>query len=162
VKRTIIYPGTFDPITLGHLDVIEDCTYLFDKVIVAIMINKKKKPMFSEKERLAIIRESVQESGFEYDANIEVISFHGLTTVLAKERGAVAMVRGLRLTTEYEVELNLALNNQKLAPKIRTVFLPPHQEHINISSSAFREILSFNEKDILEQYVPQAVLRRIK
>lgn len=157
MKKIAVYPGTFDPITLGHLDVIKASSVIFDKAIVAILINPKKKPMFSEEERLIMIEGSLQENGL---TNIETASFHGLTVEFVHHVKAIAIIRGLRLVMDYEAELDISFNNRILAGEIYTVFIPPLQEHIHIRSSTVRELLLFGKKD-LEKYVPEIVLKKI-
>lgn len=114
--------------------------------------------MFSEEKRLAMINQAINDDDI---ANVRVTSFHGLTVKLAHQVNAVAIIRGLRLTTEYEVELNISFNNRMLNGNLYTVFIAPLQEHIHISSSAVRELVSFGETD-LSFYVPEEVLRQIK
>ena len=157
MRKIAVYPGTFDPITLGHLDVIEASSIIFDKVFVTILVNPKKKPMFSEEERMAMIKESLQENGL---TNVETASFHGLTVKFVSQVKAITIIRGLRLTTEYEVELNISFNNRILNNNIFTIFIAPLQEHVHISASVVRELLLFGEKN-LGEYVPKAVLKRI-
>ncbi len=158
MQRIALYPGTFDPITLGHLDVIRTAAAIFDEVIVALLINPKKKPMFSEEKRLAMIRQAVDDNNI---ANVRITSFHGLTVELACQEKAIAIIRGLRLTTEYEVELNISFNNRVLSGSLYTVFIAPLQEHIHISSSVVRELVSFGRTNLAE-YVPKAVLKQIE
>ena len=158
MQKIALYPGTFDPITLGHLDVIKTASAIFDKVVVALLINPKKKPMFSKEKRLIMIKEVVSDNNL---ANIQIASFAGLTVDLAYREGAIAIIRGLRLTTEYEVELNISFNNRVLNSGIYTVFIAPLQKHIHISSSAVRELISFGRTALLG-YVSESVLRQIK
>lgn len=153
-KRIAIYPGTFDPITLGHMGVIKESSRLFDKVIVGLLVNPAKKPRFTEDKRKTMIEESVADAGLD---RVEVKTFKGLAVQLARQEKAIVMIRGLRMTTEYEAELNLALNNQVVGPDITTIFVPPRQEHLHITSTVVRELLSLGYTD-LDNYVPQAVL----
>ncbi len=156
-EKIAVYPGTFDPMTLGHLDVVRISAAIFDKVVVALLVNPKKKPLFSEKERMAMVEESIKEIGI---ANVQTTSFNGLTIELAREEKAVAIIRGLRLITDYEAELGISFNNYVLAREVYTVFVPPLQEHVHISSSMVRELLSFGKTD-LSKYVPRAALKHI-
>lgn len=158
MKKIAVYPGTFDPLTLGHLDVIQAGAKLFDEVIVAILENPQKKPMFSEEERMAMLVETLKENGL---GNVRVLSFHGLTVELARRERAICIIRGLRLMTDFEAELVLSFNNLILAPEIQTIFIPPRKEHIHISSSVVRELLHFGRTD-LEGYVPSAVLVHLR
>ncbi len=157
MKKTAVYPGTFDPITLGHLDVIQASAAIFDGVVVGLLINPQKKPMFSEEERLVMIEESVKELGL---TNVWIKSFKGLTVELVRQEKALAIIRGLRLTTEYEVELNISFNNRILDGDIYTILVAPLQKHIHISSSTVRELISFGRMD-LGDYLPSAVLKFI-
>src|SRR6188768_2005990 len=115
---TAIYPGSFDPITFGHLDVMERAAKLFDKLIVAVAHNDEKKPLFSADERMRLIRESINSR-----PNIEVVSFGGLLVDFAQKSGATAVVRGLRAVTDFEYEFQMALMNKTLSPDLETVFL---------------------------------------
>jgi len=157
MKKIAIYPGTFDPITLGHLDVIQASSAIFDEVVVGLLINPQKKPMFSQEERLEMIEESVKECRM---TNVRVECFAGLTVELARREGAMAIIRGLRLTTEYEVELNISFNNRLLDDGIYTILVAPLQQHIHISSSVVRELLSFKRTE-LDKYLSEAVIAHI-
>lgn len=157
MKRIAVYPGTFDPITFGHLDIIEASAALFDEVVVGLLINSQKKPLFTVEERLKLINDSVRDCGLQ---NVRSVYFDGLAVDLAVEQKAVAIIRGLRLTTEYEAELNLIFNNRILNENIVPVLIPPRQEHIHISSSAVRELLKYGNLR-LDKYVPFPVLEFI-
>lgn len=158
MSKIALYPGTFDPITLGHMDVIEAGSTIFDEVIVALLINPRKEPMFSEAERLLMIEESIKETGL---TNVRALTFHGLTVDLAHREKAIAIMRGLRLVMDYEAELDISFNNRILANNVHTVFIPSTQAHIHIRSSTVRELLSFGAKDKLGLYVPKPVLRHL-
>ena len=133
-----IYPGSFDPITLGHLDIIERGAKLFDQVIVAVLCNPSKSPLFSAEKRINQIRESTQ-----HLKNIEVDSFTGLTVEYAKSRQASVLLRGLRVLSDFEKELQMAHTNQTLWDGIETVFLATTKEYIFLSSSIVKEIAQF-------------------
>ncbi len=134
-QRFAIYPGTFDPITHGHLDIIQRATPLFDKVFVTLALNSDKSPLFSTDERLQMIRDSVQ--GIE---GVEVTHFDGLLVNFAQEIGAKAIIRGLRAISDFEYEFQIALMNRKLWHGIDTVFLMPDDKYTYLSSSIVREI----------------------
>lgn len=153
--RRAIYPGTFDPITNGHLDVIERAIVLFDEIIVAVARNSAKTPMFSEEERLDMIRESL--AGY---PTVSVDLLTGLTVDYAIAKDSRAIIRGLRAVTDFEYEFQIALMNRKLAPSVSTVFLMPHERYTYLSSSIIREVAR-HQQDISE-FVPPAVSRRLK
>ncbi|HUS13436.1 MAG TPA: pantetheine-phosphate adenylyltransferase, partial [Chloroflexia bacterium] len=135
--RIAIYPGTFDPITNGHLDIARRAGHLFDRVILVVVENTQKRPIFSVEQRKTLIREVLRE--FDH-SQFEVDSSAGLTVDYARRVGAVAIVRGLRVLTDFEWELQLALINNRLAPDIETVCLMTAQEHSFLSSSVVREL----------------------
>jgi pantetheine-phosphate adenylyltransferase len=137
-KVIAIYPGSFDPITLGHLDIMERGCKLFEKVIVAVLRNPNKTPLFTVEERLDQIRRSTQ-----HLSNVEVVSFEGLTVHYAKMRNATVLLRGLRVLSDFEMELQMAYINQTLMGEIETVFLPASNEYSFLSSSVVKEIAKF-------------------
>jgi len=156
--RTAVYPGTFDPITNGHLDIVERAGRLFDKLIVLIVVNPNKRPIFDVEQRKALIQEAVRK--FDH-CKIEVDSFQGLTTEYARRAGALAMVRGLRVLTDFEWEFQLALINDKLAPEIETVCLMTDQKHSFLSASIVRELAQYGSKD-LDNLVPPHVAAALR
>jgi pantetheine-phosphate adenylyltransferase len=158
--RIAIYPGTFDPITNGHLDIAGRAGRLFDKVIIVVVENPNKRPIFSVEERKTMIREAVR--GLDH-SQIEVDSFHGLTIDYARQVGARAIVRGLRLLTDFEWELQLALINDKLAPEVETVCLMTSQEHSFLSASVVRELAQYGSASLPDLVPPHvaAALRRV-
>lgn len=133
--KIAIYPGTFDPITYGHIDVIERAREIFDRVIVTVARNTAKDSLFTERERVAMIREVIKPY-----RNVTVESFAGLLVEFAKSRKATAIVRGLRAVSDFEYEFQMALTNRKLADGITTVFLMPHEKYTYLNSSIVREI----------------------
>ncbi|QSQ15258.1 MULTISPECIES: pantetheine-phosphate adenylyltransferase [Myxococcus] len=132
-----IYPGSFDPLTNGHLSLIQRSLKMFDKVIVAIAVNPKKTPLFTEDERRDLIREAVQ------DPRVEVDAFHGLLVDYVRRRGGSVIVRGLRAVSDFEYEFQLANMNRKLAPTVETVFMMTGEDYFYISSQLVREVASF-------------------
>ncbi len=155
MKRTAIYPGTFDPITNGHVDVIERACEMFDKVYVVIAINSKKQTLFTEEERMHMIRESLH-----HLHNVEVISHHKLTVEIAAEKGAIAIVRGIRAVSDFEYEFQIALMNRKLAPNVYTVFLTPHEKYTYLNSSIIREMARYGKFE--SGFVPKIVEKFLK
>jgi pantetheine-phosphate adenylyltransferase len=137
-----VYPGSFDPITNGHLDIVERATAVFDRLVVAVLENPKKAPLLAVDERIAIIRAALAAVAAPAD-RIEVAAFDGLTVEFAKRQGATAIVRGLRAISDFESEMQLAHNNRVLAPGIDTVFFMTSAENSYVSSSLVKEIASF-------------------
>jgi len=135
VSKNAIYPGTFDPITKGHSDLVERASRLFDLVIVAVAANPGKQSLFSLEERLELARTAL--AGY---ANVEVCSFDGLLVEFAREKQAQVILRGLRAVSDFDYEFQLAGMNRKLAPDVETLFLTPAEQYSNISSSLVREI----------------------
>lgn len=152
--RVALYPGSFDPLTNGHLDILSRARRLSDRVIVAILENDAKTPLFSVAERLEMIREILQE-----DPTTPVRSFSGLLVDFAREVGATLLVRGLRAVSDYEYELQMALMNRRLAPSIETVFLMAKEEYSYVSSRLVKEVARL--KGDLSGLVPGSVQRRL-
>lgn len=136
----VIYPGSFDPITIGHLDIIKRLDQMFDEVVVAILINEAKHSLFSIKERKQLIEEEIEENKLE---NIKVKTFEGLLVDFAKKENSKTIVRGIRAVTDYEYEINIAQFNNKLYPGLETIFLLSDPKFSFISSSGIRELASF-------------------
>ncbi len=157
--RIAIYPGTFDPITNGHLDILERAMKLFDKVIITIARNSSKSPLFTEEERLDLIRRVV--APFK---NVEVDSFDGLLVEYARKQNASAVVRGLRAISDFEYEFQMALMNRKLSESLVTVFLMPNEKYTYLNSSIVREIarLGGNINGFVPPEVQQALEQKLK
>jgi pantetheine-phosphate adenylyltransferase len=154
--RTAVYPGSFDPLTNGHLDVVERALGIFDRLIVAVAANPdKRQPLFSVEERMELISAALQ--GWD---RVEVSSFTGLTVEYARSRGANTLVKGLRAYSDFDAELQQALMNRKLAPDIHTVFLMSSFAHIYVSSSILKDIASYGGN--VSDLVPQAVAKALK
>jgi len=154
-KKIAIYPGTFDPITNGHIDIVDRARKMFDEVIISIAQNPKKTPLFSVEERKGMIRESIVSL-----ENIEVDAFEGLLVQYASMRNAIAIIRGLRAISDFEYELQMAMMNRKLREKIITVFLMPHENYIYLNSSIVKEVASFGED--VSHLVPEIVVKKLK
>lgn len=148
--KTAIYPGSFDPITKGHLDILKNASEIFDKVIIAVAHNGEKKGFLTVDERVKLIKESIKE----FD-NVEVDSFEGLTIEYAKKHGAEVLIRGLRAVSDFEYEMQLSQTNSALCSDIKTVFLTTKPKYNFISSSTIKEILN-NGGDI-SKFVPECV-----
>ena len=142
MNSVAVYPGSFDPITNGHLDIIERATNVFERLIVAVLANPRKAPLLDVETRVRVIREALRDDGAPHD-RIEVEAFDGLTVDLCRARGAGAIVRGLRAISDFETELQLAHNNRVLAPEIDTVFFMTAVANGYVSSSLVREIAAF-------------------
>lgn len=153
--RTAIYPGSFDPVTLGHLDIIERSAGLFDRVVIGVLTNSQKTPMFSPEERVEMLRQVT--AGF---PNVEVESFSGLTVDFARKSGAKFMIRGLRAVTDFEYELQLSHTNREIAPDIDTIFFTTGINFGYISSSVTKEIASYGGD--ISRFVPPLVEERVK
>ncbi|QXP86432.1 pantetheine-phosphate adenylyltransferase [Methylococcus capsulatus] len=135
---TAIYPGTFDPITLGHADLVGRASRIFDRVILAVAESKAKTPLFDFGERLALAREAVAEM-----PNVEVVGFNSLLVDCARTHGATVILRGLRAVSDFEFEFQMAGMNRSLGPEIETIFLTPGESYAFLSSSVIREIAKF-------------------
>jgi pantetheine-phosphate adenylyltransferase len=133
--KIAVYPGSFDPITFGHIDVVERAIEIFDRVIITVARNSSKQPVFSTEERVALISEAVK--GY---PSVEVDTFDGLIVDYARSRNAAALLRGLRAVSDFEYEFQMALMNRKLASEIATVFLMPHEKFTYLNSSIVREL----------------------
>ena len=157
-NRKAIYPGTFDPITNGHLDVIARAAELFDEVIIALARNSTKSPLFSEEERIALCKEAIEEA-FPTNQNVTVDSFDGLLAEYAKKQNAAAVVRGLRVLSDFEYEFQMALMNRKLED-ITTVFLMPNEKYTYLTSTLIREIAQYGSD--VSDFVPECVARELK
>jgi pantetheine-phosphate adenylyltransferase len=149
-----IYPGTFDPITNGHLDIIARASKLYHKVIVAVAVNRGKTPLFSLNERVELIGRVISEF-----SNVAVIGFDNLLVECAKQQGATVILRGLRAVSDFEYEFQLAGMNRRLAPELETMFLTPAEQYEFISSTMIREIAQL--KGDVSCFVPDAVHQRL-
>ena len=153
--KVAVYPGSFDPITNGHMDVIMRSAHLFDKVVVAVLINSSKSPSFSQQERMEMIRHAT--AGME---NVSVESFSGLTVDFARKCKATAIIRGLRAISDYENELAMAALNKRMAPEIETVILFTSPEWSFISSSLVKDMCAFGGD--ITGLVPECIVEQVK
>ena len=153
-----IYPGSFDPITNGHIDILERALRIFSKVYVTVARNPAKRPLFSVEERIQMIQEAIR--GIQNDHKIEVIAFDGLIVDCARECGATVIIRGLRAVSDFEYELQMALMNRRLSQDVTTVFLMPHENYSYLNSTIVKEVASFGGD--VSAFVPPAVEARLK
>jgi len=152
---TAIYPGSFDPVTNGHLDLVARGAKLFDRLIVAVLRNSAKNPLFSVAERVEMLREGTQVFG-----NVEIATFEGLLVDFARERRAHAVLRGIRAISDYEYELQMAHMNRRLNPDVETIFLMPDAKYSYVSSRLVKEV--FRVGGSVEGLVPQLVIDRLR
>lgn len=157
--NSAIYPGTFDPLTFGHLDVIERAARIFDRLVVAVGINASKTPLFSIEDRMDLVRQVTA-----HIPNVEVDSFEGLLVEYCRRKEIHALIRGLRAFSDFEYEFQMALTNRKLAPEIETIFLMPKETHSYLSSSMVRGIAAMggNIDDFVPAQVRDALAKTVK
>lgn len=153
--KIAIYPGSFDPVTFGHLDIIKRIAKVFDKVIIGILINKNKTPLFSVEEKMDMLKEVTRDL-----SNIEIIAFEGLLIEFAKQQKANVIVRGLRGVSDFEYELQMAQGNQQYDEEVETMFLATSAKYSYISSSMVKEIAHFGGD--VEGFVPDYVKEKVK
>jgi pantetheine-phosphate adenylyltransferase len=153
--KRVIYPGMFDPVTNGHLDVMKRAMELFDEVIVTVARNPAKTGLFTVEEKVAMIKESIKEY-----PNIFVDSFDGLTVEHAESLGAIGIIRGLRAITDFEYEFQMALMNRKLSADIKTIFVMPHEKYTYLNSTIIRNLAMFGGD--VSQFVPPIVEQKLK
>jgi pantetheine-phosphate adenylyltransferase len=150
-----IYPGSFDPLTNGHVDIIRRGARLFDRIIIAVLINLEKAPLFTVPERVAIAREVFRDW-----SNVEVDTFDGLLVEYARSRQASVIVRGLRAVSDFEYEMQMALMNRRLAPDVETVFMMPAEPYTYVSSRLVKEVVALGGS--VNGLVPEIVERRLR
>ena len=154
MPKTAVYPGSFDPVTNGHIDIVERSLSIFDRIIVAVIENPSKKPLFSVSERKEMLSEVFSGKG-----GVSVGSFEGLLVDFTRNNGADTVIRGLRAVSDFEYEFQMALMNRRLAPEIKSVYLMPSPEFSYISSSLIKEVYSLGGEDA--GLVPPPVHRRL-
>lgn len=150
-----IYPGSFDPLTNGHVDIIRRGARLFDRIVIAVLINLEKAPLFTVPERVEIAREA-----FVGSSNVEVDTFDGLLVDYARRRGAGVIVKGLRAVSDFEFEMQMALMNRKLNPDVETVFMMPTQPYTYVSSRLVKEVVALGGS--VHGLVPESVEKRLR
>jgi pantetheine-phosphate adenylyltransferase len=155
MKRTALYPGSFDPVTLGHLDIAERALHVFDNVIMAVADNPYKNTMFTADERVAMLEEVTRD----YE-HIEVTRFQCLTVEYAHECHAVAIIRGLRVLSDFEYEFQMALTNRAIAPEIEMIYMMPQQPYTFVSSSMVKELAAFDGG--IDKFVPGVVAEMLR
>ena len=157
MKNTAVYPGTFDPVTNGHLDIIKRASFMFDNVIVAVLINQSKKPIFSVQERIEHLKESTKDI-----KNVQVTSFEGLLVDFMRANDAKIAIRGLRAVSDFEYEFQLAHTNRALYNEMETVFLMPSAKYTYLTSSMVREAYSLGGKlkDVMPAIAEEALIKK--
>lgn len=154
MKRAI-YPGSFDPITVGHMDIITRSAEIFDELIIGVLNNNSKNPLFSAEERVEMINEVTKDL-----PNVRAVAFSGLLVDLAKQENAQVIVRGLRAVTDFEYELQMSQTNRQICPDVDTLFLTASVEYSYVSSSAVKEIAAFHGD--FSQFVPEIIVEEVK
>ncbi|MEX0994495.1 MAG: pantetheine-phosphate adenylyltransferase [Balneolaceae bacterium] len=157
MSKTALFPGSFDPITNGHLDLLERATKLFDKIIVTVAVNNRKKEVFTGEERVELIRECIKKRN--WAGSIEIEQFTGLLIDFAREKKVNVLIRGVRQISDFEYEFRMALTNRRLAPDIDTIFLMPDEQLTFISASLVKEIAYW--KGDLSSFVPDNVAQAL-
>ena len=152
--RVGVYPGSFDPVTLGHLDIIERGAKIVDKLIVGVLLNGMKNPMFTVEQRIELLKEATK-----HLTNVEIRPFKGLLVDFLKQEGATGVIRGLRAVTDFEYEIQIAQTNHRLNPNVDTVFLTTSTEYAYLSSSIVKEIASYGGD--ISQFVPEVIIDTI-
>ena len=153
--KKAIYPGSFDPVTLGHLDVIRRASQLFDHLVIAVLHNSAKTPLFSVEERVKMLKEVTKDLG-----NVKVVPFDGLLVEFARQQKARLVIRGLRAITDFEYEIQMSQTNHKLEPEVETMFLTTNLKYSYLSSTIVREVAAFGGD--ISQFVPETVAKSIK
>jgi pantetheine-phosphate adenylyltransferase len=153
-KKIAIYPGTFDPFTYGHLDIVERAIKIFDEIIVTIALNTKKQPFFTVEERISFIDDAIQTI-----PHVKADCFEGLLVDFARKKNAVAIIRGLRAISDFEYEFQMALMNHRLEPGISTVFLMPNEKYTYLNSTIVKEVVEFGGN--IDNLVPPLVARKL-
>lgn len=154
MKNIAIYPGSFDPCTNGHLDIIERSSKIFEKVIVAVLVNSSKTPTFTLEERIELLKAAT-----EHIPNVEVMGFNGLLAQFAEQQKAKVIIKGLRAVSDFEYEFQMSLTNNKLNPNVETLFMTTKSENMYLSSSIVREVARYGGS--IEDMVPTTIVNKI-
>ncbi|MBQ2284095.1 MAG: pantetheine-phosphate adenylyltransferase [Clostridia bacterium] len=154
-----IYPGSFDPCTNGHLDIIERSSKIFEKVIVAVLLNSSKTPTFTVEERIDLLKTAT-----EHITNVEVVSFNGLLAQFAQDRNAKVIIKGLRAVSDFEYEFQMSLTNTKLNPNVETLFMTTKSENMYLSSSIVREVARYGGdiSDMVPKVITEKIYKKFK
>ncbi len=155
MKRTAVYPGTFDPVTHGHLDLVDRGRRHYDRLILAVLRNDVKKPLFDVEERIELLQEAIGSRD-----NVKIASFDGLLVDYARSVDAVAILRGIRAASDFEYEMQMAMMNRHLAPELETVFLVPNEAYSYVSSRLVREVAALGGR--VDDLVPPNVVRALQ
>ena len=151
-----VYPGSFDPFTLGHLDIVQRASRLFDRLVIGVGINLEKQPLFTAEERVELIRLSIS-----HLANIEILTYQGLTVNFVQKLGAKIMIRGVRPITDIPAELTMMMANRRLAPDIETLFMIADGELAHVSSSLIKEIAPIADEQTFENFLPKPIVQKV-
>lgn len=160
MSRTVFYAGSFDPVTFGHLDLIERAARLFDRVVIGVGVHHGKKPLFSGDERVALLRDAIAGLSPTLAGAVEIVTFDNLVVDAARSHGAAAILRGIRDATDFDYEMQMSGTNGMLAPGLDTVFLPASPAHRHIAATFIRQIAQMGGD--VTAFVPPAVARRLK
>jgi len=155
MTNTAVYPGTFDPVTFGHIDVIRRVASIYDKVLVAVAKSEEKLPLFSVEDRVGMLKEAVSDLG-----NVQVEGFEGLAVAYARSKSSRVVVRGLRMISDFEYEFQMALTNRKLDPEIETVFMMPNEDFSYLTSRLIKEVACLGAD--VSAFVPRNVVTKLK
>ncbi|MDR0610532.1 MAG: pantetheine-phosphate adenylyltransferase [Planctomycetaceae bacterium] len=156
MKFWAVYPGSFDPFTLGHLDIVQRASRLFEHLVIGVGVNLEKRPLFSADERVELIRLSTP-----HLTNIEVVTYHGLTVKFVQQSGAKMMIRGVRPITDIPAELTMMMANRRLAPDIETLFMIADGELAHVSSSLIKEIASIADEATFANFLPKPIVGKV-
>lgn len=160
MSRTVFYAGSFDPVTLGHLDLIQRAARIFDRVVVGVGVHHGKKPLFADDERVSLLRDEIARLGLAGSATVEVVTFDNLVVDAARSHGAAAILRGIRDATDFDYEMQMTGMNGALAPGLDTVFLPASGAYRHIAATFVRQIAQMGGD--VTAFVPPAVAARLK